>query len=66
VDCPVVVDVYKSQMDRPARARKGWSSSVKIKHVALLALAVIGVLYVAHMMTSHKGSQIIPGLGLSH
>jgi hypothetical protein len=39
---------------------------VKIKHVALLALAVIGVLYVAHMMTSHKGSQIIPGLGLSH
>lgn len=39
---------------------------MKVKHVALLALAVVGVLYVAHMMTSHKGSQIIPGLGLGH
>jgi hypothetical protein len=39
---------------------------VKVKHVIFLGLAIIGVLYVAHMMTSHKGSQIIPGLGLGH
>jgi hypothetical protein len=38
---------------------------MKAKHVLFLGLAVIGVLYVAHMMTSHQGQGILPGIGLN-
>lgn len=37
---------------------------MKVKHVLFLGAAIIGVLYVAHMMVSHKGQSILPGLGL--
>ena len=37
---------------------------MKLFHLMFLAVAAIGLLYVAHMMTSHKGSQILPGIGL--
>lgn len=37
---------------------------MKLLHLGFLVVAAIGVLYVAHMMTSHKGSQILPGVGL--
>jgi hypothetical protein len=39
---------------------------VKVKHVALLTAAVVGVLYVAHMMTQHQGSSILSGIGLGN
>jgi hypothetical protein len=38
---------------------------VKLWHALVIGAAVIGALYVMHMMTSHKGSQILPGLGVS-
>jgi hypothetical protein len=37
---------------------------MKLFHLMFLVVAGIGLLYVAHMMTSHKGSQILPGIGL--
>jgi hypothetical protein len=39
---------------------------MKVKHLFFIALAAVGVLYVAHMMSSHQGQQILPGLGLGH
>jgi hypothetical protein len=39
---------------------------MKVKHVLILGLALVGLLYVGHMMMSHKGQQIVPGLGLGH
>jgi hypothetical protein len=39
---------------------------VKVKHVLFLGAALIGILYVAHMVMSHKGQQILPGIGLGH
>jgi hypothetical protein len=38
---------------------------VKVKHVLFLAAAVIGVLYVAHMLSAHQGQSILPGVGLN-
>jgi hypothetical protein len=37
---------------------------VKVKHLLFLGLAAIGVLYVAHMVTAHKGQSILGGLGI--
>jgi hypothetical protein len=37
---------------------------VKVKHLIFLALAVVGVLYVVHMMTNHQGSSILSGIGI--
>jgi hypothetical protein len=39
---------------------------VKVKHVLFIAIAAVGALYVVHMMTSHQGSGILPGIGLGH
>lgn len=39
---------------------------MKVKHVLLLGAAAIGVLYVAHMMSAHQGSGILPGIGLGN
>jgi hypothetical protein len=39
---------------------------VKVKHLLFIGAAIIGILYVAHMMVSHKGQQILPGIGLGH
>ena len=38
--------------------------ALKLSHVLFLVLAAVGVLYVGHMMTAHKGSAILPGLGI--
>lgn len=38
---------------------------MKVKHVLFLTAAVIGVLYVAHMLTSHQGQGILPGVGIN-
>jgi hypothetical protein len=38
---------------------------MKVKHVLFLAAAAIGVLYVAHMLTSHQGQSLLPGVGLN-
>lgn len=37
---------------------------MKVKHVLFLGLAAVGILYVAHMMTSHQGQNILGGLGI--
>ncbi len=37
---------------------------MKLMHVVFIGVALIGALYVVHMMTAHKGSQILPGVGL--
>lgn len=37
---------------------------MKLLHVVFLSVAAVGVLYLFHMMTSHQGSQILPGIGL--
>jgi len=39
---------------------------MKVRHLLFIGLAAVGILYVVHMMMSHKGQQIIPGLGLGH
>jgi len=38
---------------------------MKVKHVLLLLVAAVGVLYVAHMLTSHQGENILPGVGIN-
>jgi hypothetical protein len=35
----------------------------KTWHFVVLILAILGALYVAHMVTSHQGQSIIPSLG---
>lgn len=37
---------------------------MKLMHVVFLGVALVGALYVVHMMTAHQGSQILPGVGL--
>jgi hypothetical protein len=37
---------------------------MKVMHLFFIAVAAIGVLYILHMMTSHQGQQILPGIGL--
>lgn len=37
--------------------------AMKIGHVVCVGILLFVALYVAHMMTAHKGSQIVPGLG---
>lgn len=38
---------------------------MKVKHAIFLGAAIIGLLYVAHMLTSHQGQGILPGIGLN-
>jgi hypothetical protein len=38
---------------------------MKVRHVVFLAAALIGVLYVAHMLSAHKGQSILPGVGIN-
>jgi hypothetical protein len=38
---------------------------VKVKHVLFLGAALIGILYVAHMLMSHQGQGVLPGLGIN-
>ena len=53
-------------LDGAARSSQGRSvQRVKVKHVLFLAAAVIGVLYVAHMLSAHQGQSILPGVGLN-
>lgn len=33
---------------------------MKTKHAVVLILAVLGALYVAHMLCSHQGQSIVP------
>lgn len=37
---------------------------MKLVHIVFIGIAAVGALYLFHMMTSHKGSQILPGIGL--
>jgi hypothetical protein len=37
---------------------------MKVKHLFWIGLGVIGLLYVGHMMMSHQGQGILPGLGI--
>lgn len=37
---------------------------MKVKHLLLLGLALVGVLYVAHMTMSHQGQSLLGGLGI--
>jgi hypothetical protein len=37
---------------------------MKLLHVIFIVAAAVGVLYVGHMITSHQGSQILPGVGI--
>jgi hypothetical protein len=37
---------------------------INLIHVAFLSFAAIGTLYIIHMVTSHKGESILPGLGI--
>lgn len=37
---------------------------MKLIHGLFLLAAFVGALYVVHMVTAHKGSQILPGVGL--
>ena len=37
---------------------------MKLIHLGFLVVAAIGGLYLFHMVTSHQGSQILPGIGL--
>jgi hypothetical protein len=37
---------------------------MKTTHALLLVAAAVGVLYILHMMMSHQGQQILPGVGL--
>jgi hypothetical protein len=38
---------------------------MKAKHVLFLTAAIIGILYVAHMLSAHQGQGILPGVGLN-
>lgn len=38
---------------------------MKAKHVLFLGLAIVGVLYVAHMLSAHQGQSILPGIGIN-
>lgn len=35
-------------------------------HILFILAALIGLLYVAHMMLNHQGSKILPGVGIGH
>lgn len=37
----------------------------KLWHLVLLALIIVGALYLFHMTASHKGQSILPGLGIN-
>jgi hypothetical protein len=37
--------------------------AMKSTHCVVLVLAVLGALYVAHMLTSHQGQAMIPSFG---
>lgn len=36
----------------------------KTWHWVVLIFAIVGIMYVGHMMMNHKGSQILPGVGV--
>lgn len=36
----------------------------KVWHLVVLVLFLIGALYTIHMVSHHKGAQIIPSLGI--
>ena len=38
---------------------------MKLLHIAFVALVAVGALYVFHMVSSHQGQQILPGLGIN-
>jgi hypothetical protein len=38
---------------------------MKLVHVLGLGLAIVGLLYVGHMMMSHQGQKILPGIGVN-
>ena len=37
---------------------------MKAKHYIMIGFGLIGLLYVAHMMTQHQGSSILSGVGI--
>jgi hypothetical protein len=37
---------------------------MKLIHVLFLGAAILGTLYVVHMMRSHQGQSILPGVGI--
>jgi hypothetical protein len=37
---------------------------MKLIHILFLLAAILGVLYVVHMMRSHQGQSILPGVGI--
>lgn len=37
---------------------------MKLLHILFILAALIGGLYVFHMMTQHQGAKILPGVGL--
>lgn len=40
--------------------------AMKTVHVLFILAALLGLLYVGHMLMSHRGSQILPGVGIGH
>ncbi len=36
---------------------------MKLTHVVFLVFAIVGAVYVGHMLAHHKGTAIIPSLG---
>lgn len=37
---------------------------MKVWHFLFVGAALIGTLYVFHMVTAHQGKQILPGIGV--